>query len=391
MTAKTHWPRVWIAYLGGCISAFHIGKVVAALPLLIDNLGLTLTEAGWLLSLFTLISAVVGALLGMLADRLGPARLAVTGLCIAALGTWAGSLGNSFSWLIAFRMVEGLGFILTIVCCPSLISRSVVDRDRPLAMGLWGSFIPVGVSSSMFVTPLILDLHGWRGVWIDIGLLNLFWAFLIFMVFVRREKLSEHKAPQIADLIGPVKKLSTLMLVLGFACYSALYQAVTALLPTMLVSDYNMLLANAAYLGAFVVMVNMVGNIGSGWLIGRGLQPWLLQVVAIFTMGVSACFIFLPFTEPLVKMMFGVLFSVFGGLFPGTAFVLAARFSVTPAHVALMVGLLLQGSGFGQMIGPLITTAVVDASGTWEAALPGFVIVTLIGLGSVMMMKKSVG
>ena len=388
LTTVTSWPRVWVAYLAGCIGASHIGKVVAALPLLIEELDLSLSEAGWLLSLFTLVSACVGVLLGLLADRFGPARLAVAGLVITALGSYASSMGDSFSWLIVFRLVEGLGFILTIVCCPALISRSVADKDRPLAMGLWGSFIPVGVSLSMLATPLIIDLQGWRGVWIDIGALNLFWAFLVLLVFVRGNRVSEHVMPAIGELIAPIKRTGPLMLVLGFCCYSALYQAVTALLPTMLVSDYAMSLANAAYLGAFVVMANMVGNIGAGWLVGRGAAPWLLQVIAFVAMGFSASLMFAPFTEPLVKMLFGIVFSVCGGMFPGSAFVLAARFSATPALVAMMVGLLLQGSGLGQMIGPLVTTAVVDASGYWAFSIPGFIVVTLIGLACSMVIKR---
>ena len=388
MNVTTQWGKVWVAYLAGCIGAAHIGKVVAALPLLIEELDLSLSEAGWLLSLFTLVSAGVGVFLGMLADRFGAARLAVVGLVITALGSYASSIGETFPWMIAFRLVEGLGFILTIVCCPALISRSVADKDRPLAMGLWGSFIPVGVSVSMLATPLIVDLQGWRGVWIDIGALNLFWAGLVLIVFVRGKQVTNHVMPAISELVAPIKRRGPLMLVLGFACYSALYQAVTALLPTMLVSDYDMLLANAAYLGAFVVMANMVGNIGAGWLVGRGAAPWLLQMIAFVAMGTSASLMFAPFTEPVMKMLFGLVFSVCGGMFPGTAFVLAARFSATPALVAMMVGLLLQGSGFGQMIGPLLTTAVVDASGHWAYSIPGFIVVTLVGLVCVLVIKR---
>ena len=376
----TNWPRVWVAYLGGCLAAFHIGKVVASLPLLITDLGLSLSEAGWLVSLFTLISAFAGALMGMLADRFGPVKLAASGLCIAALGSFFGATADSFSLIMLSRLVEGLGFILTIVSCPSLISAAVTDRDRPLAMGLWGSFLPVGASLSMLAAPVAVDWHGWRGLWTDVGVINLLWAALITIFFLRTAKNSRAEAPAVKELLAPVKRLGPVMLLTGFACYSAIYQSVTALLPTMLVTDYELLLSSAASLGSLVVMANVIGNVGAGWLIGRGVKPWILLVVAFSVMGVCASLIFASFTAAAVKIILGLLFSACGGMFPGTAFVLAARFAATPAHVALMAGLLLQGSGLGQTLGPLLTTAAVDNSDNWSAAVPGFVLLALLGL-----------
>ena len=76
-------------------------------------------------------------------------------------------------------------------------------------------------------------------------------------------------------------------------------------------------------------------------------------------------------------------------MFPGTAFVLAARLAVTPAHVAMMAGLLLQGSGLDKQLGPLLTSATVDANVTnWSAAIPGFVSVALIGLCCALILRQ---
>ncbi len=387
----SNWLRVWVAYLGGCLAAFHIGKVVASLPLLISDLGLSLSEAGWLVSLFTLISAFAGSLMGMLADRFGPAKLAVCGLIVAALGSFFGATADSFSLIILSRLIEGLGFILTIVACPSLISGSVTDRDRPLAMGLWGSFLPVGASLSMLATPVAIEWQGWRGLWADIGFLNLLWAALIVTFFLRSEKSGKADTPALKELLAPVKRLGPAMLLTGFACYSALYQSVTALLPTMLVTDYELVLSSAASLGSLVVMANVIGNVGAGWLIGRGVKPWILLVIAFSMMGVCASLIFASFTAPPTKIVLGLLFSACGGMFPGTAFVLAARLAASPAHVALMAGLLLQGSGLGQTLGPLLTTAAVDNSNNWAAAVPGFVLLAVLGLFCAFVLRYQSG
>ena len=173
---ETHWPRVWIAFLAGCIAAFQIGKTFASLTLIIDELSLSLVQAGLILSLFSLIAAIAGAGFGLLSDRIGHLRMAITGLAISATGSFAGALVSNIEFLLLSRLLEGFGFILTIVALPSLISRSTGERDRPLAMGLWGAFMPAGIGLSMIITPVLVDWHGWRGLWNDVGIMLLIWG-----------------------------------------------------------------------------------------------------------------------------------------------------------------------------------------------------------------------
>jgi len=77
-----------------------------------------------------------------------------------------------------------------------------------------------------------------------------------------------------------------LMVVAGFVCYSSLYQSLTAFLPTMLATEYDVSVARSAHLGALVVIANVAGNVGAGWLIGRGAIPWKLLTLSFVAMGV---------------------------------------------------------------------------------------------------------
>ncbi len=330
---ETHWPRVWIAFLAGCIGAFQIGKTFAALALIIDELGLSLVQAGLVLSLFSLIAAFAGAGFGLLSDRVGHLCMALTGLLVSAGGAFLGATAPGIEVLLLSRLIEGLGFILAIVALPSLISRSTTDRSRPLAMGLWGAFMPAGIGISMLITPPLLELHGWRGLWNDVGFIMLLWCAVLFIAF-----RSTANKPGIrlstSDFIANVLRLGPLLVVAGFVCYSSLYQSLTAFLPTILVTDYSVPLAQAARFGALVVVGNVIGNVSAGWLIGRGFAPWKLLIVSFIAMGLCATLVFASSSDPLVKTIAGFLFSAFGGLFPGTAFVLAARYSIHPSHMA---------------------------------------------------------
>jgi MFS family permease len=272
---ETHWPRVWIAFFAGCIGAFQIGKTFASLALIIDEFALSLVQAGLVLSLFSLIAAFAGAGFGLLSDRIGHLHMALTGLLVSAGGAFLGATSSGIEVLLLSRLVEGLGFILAIVALPSLISQSATDRSRPLAMGLWGAFMPAGIGISMIITPTLMEWHGWRGLWNDVGFIILLCCVILFFAFRgTTSKPAVHISTR--AFIANVLRLGPLLVVAGFVCYSSLYQSLTAFLPTILVTDYSVPLAQAARFGALVVVGNVIGNVSAGWLIGRGIAPWKL-------------------------------------------------------------------------------------------------------------------
>ena len=243
-TEPSNWLKIWIAFIAGCIAAFQIGKTAASLALIIDELGLSLFEAGMIVSLFTLVGALLGAGFGLVSDRVGHLRTALAGLAISAAGSLLGAEAANFNWLLVTRLLEGFGFILAIVALPSLISRSASAADRPLAMGLWGAFMPAGIGASMLITPALVAWHGWRGLWVDVGIVMLLWCALLAFVF-RDDRGSHAESPAIADIVANALRAGPLLLVGGFSCYSALYQPVTAFFPTLLITDRGLALGSA--------------------------------------------------------------------------------------------------------------------------------------------------
>jgi CP family cyanate transporter-like MFS transporter len=217
----------------------------------------------------------------------------------------------------------------------------------------------------------------------------LVWAAILYLGF-RRSPAVPGTQLNVAGFMASVLRLGPLLVVTGFVCYSSLYQSLTAFLPTMLVTDYGVSLAQAARFGALVVVGNIIGNIGAGWLIGRGYLPWKLLTLSFIAMGLCATLVFAGFSQPPLKVIAGFLFSAFGGIFPGTAFVLAARYSPSPSQMALMAGFMLQGAGIGQTIGPLMVGSVVEFAHDWDYA--NLVVMAMAGIGltcALLLRKRS--
>ena len=106
-------------------------------------------------------------------------------------------------------------------------------------------------------------------------------------------------------------------------------------------------------------------------------------------MGLCAAIVFAGFSNPPLKTLAGFLFSAFGGMFPGTAFVLAARFALKPSHMALMAGLMLQGAGIGQTVGPLMVSSTVEILGSWDYANLIVGVMALIGLVCALLLRRN--
>jgi hypothetical protein len=215
----------------------------------------------------------------------------------------------------------------------------------------------------------------------------LLWAVVLYLGF-RHASTPPGLQLKVREIVASVLRVAPMLVVAGFVCYSSLYQSLTAFLPTMLVTGYDVPLAHAARFGALVVVGNIIGNVGAGWLIGRGFLPWKLLTISFVAMGLCAVLVFASFTDPLLKVIAGFLFSAFGGMFPGTAFVLAARYSPSPSQMALMAGFMLQGAGLGQTLGPLMVSSAVEIANDWNYANLVVIAVASTGLGCALLLRR---
>ena len=161
---RSRWDIVGLALIAGYIVGLQVGKVPPALPLLEDELGLPRVAAGLVASSFYGVGAVFGVLGGLLTDWLGPMRLIVAGSVVMAIAGLVGGVAESGALLLGTRLVEGFGFLALTVAAPKLIHAATLAGARNFAMGIWGTYMPVGMALSMVIATLMLGSVGWRGL-----------------------------------------------------------------------------------------------------------------------------------------------------------------------------------------------------------------------------------
>ena len=313
-----------LVVLAGVAAALHVGKLAPALPVLSSELGVTLVQAGFLLSLVQLAGMALGVVAGLAADGLGLKRIMIAGLALLSLASLLGGWARDPYTLMALRAVEGAGFLLAAMPAPSLIRRLVDPSRISTMLGLWGAYMPLGTAAALLLGPLAIAVSGWPGWWwllaaVSAGMASWLWLGVpadplhapgedIVPAGWRWRLRHTLSAP------GPW------LVALTFAAYSSQWLAVIGFLPTMY-AQAGLATGLAGAATALAAAVNMIGNVASGRLLQRGARPEWLLYLGFGAMGVGT---FLAFASPwhpadpraagAVRYAGVLLFSAVGGL-----------------------------------------------------------------------------
>lgn len=363
---KTRWGQVGVAVLGGIAAALHIGKVPPALPVLRAELAMDLVAAGWLMALVSGLGALLGLLFGRLADQLTHRNAMVLGLCVLSAGSLAGALAGSSTALLASRVAESMGLILTIVAAPGLIAAATRPADMRVTLAVWGVWLPAGVAGMMLAAPPLLAGFGWRGLWVAAAVACL--AAAAALLAGARAAPRRGPSPSLLAAVRLTAAQPAAWVLAGvFVAYSMSFMSVFGFLPTMLVEDLGMDPALASVLCAVAVLGNAAGNVLSGVLARLGAPRWVLVAAPCVTLTLTALVVFtggLPFA---VRYGAALVYAVTGGLLPATIMGALPAFAPRPDLVGTISGFVMQGSNIGQFVGPPLLASVVAGHG-WSAA-----------------------
>ncbi len=396
-----------IIILAGVCAALHASKLPPAIAALQEALGISLVQAGFLLSLVQVAGMTCGIAVGLAADRLGARRSIALGLVVLALASLAGGTMRSIGGLMALRAAEGFGFLLVVLPTPGLLRSVVAPQRIARTIGWWGAYMPLGTTLALLLGPGCIESLGWRGWWWLLGAVTLVMA----AVFARAVPAAA-PAPTAAPASAWRSRLRQTLsargpwLVAGaFAAYSGQWLAVIGFLPVIAAQAG----ATAAAIGALTALAaaaNIAGNVMAGRLLQRGVTPARLMSTGFvaMTLGAAIAFAGAPVapapggaiaaeawvgvgTPAALRYAALLVFSMLGGLIPATLFSIVVRVAPSEHSVATTVGWMQQWSAFGQFAGPPLVAWVASRIGGWQftwlvtgaCSLLGLLLVRAIG------------
>jgi MFS family permease len=362
--------QAWLVVLGGVAAAVHVGKLPPALPLLQAELGLSLVQAGFLLSLVQFAGMALGLVAGLAADAIGLKRTMVAGLLLTAIASLAGGFARGAAELLALRAAEGLGFLLASMPAPGLIRRLVPAQRMSAMLGAWGAYMPFATALALLCGPPWMAWAGWPGWWWLLGAWSLAMGIVLALRLPADPPRAAAPASWRARVARTVRARGPWMAALAFGVYSAQWLSVIGFLPSIYRAA-GIAPGIAAVATALAAAVNITGNLASGRLLQRGVPAPRLLAIGFLAMGLGSVVAFADLVPmdgsgALLRFAAVLAFSAVGGVIPGTLFSLAVRVAPGEDTVSTTVGWMQQWSAFGQFGGPPLVAWVAAQAGGWQ-------------------------
>ncbi len=379
MQQKTRWGIVFLLICAGIIAAFQVGKAAIAIPALREDLDISLVFASWIVGALGALGAVVGVPAGLTFSRLPPRRMILIGLTALGVGSIAGSVAGNGTLLLITRVVEGFGFICTILSTPRMFALATEPRDTPLAFALWGCYMPAGSAIMMLAGPAFIAAFGWQGLWLFNGILPLAYAVLLALLDIPGADTAQpSQRTLLGDLREGFRTPGPALVGLAFGLYTFQYFALASLFPTLLVDRLGLSIAAAGLISAGTVLANAAGNLAAGFFLRLGTPLPVILVAGYFASGALAFGIFNDATPVAAVAILAALSLAITGLIPASIFAAAPSIGTTPALLGITLGLTTQIGVSGQLFGPTVLAAFVERYG-WSFAPVVFVAVMLAG------------
>jgi DHA1 family purine base/nucleoside efflux pump-like MFS transporter len=210
------------------------------LPTIADDLKISLSTAGQLITVFALIYAVAGPVLLVLTSKMERKKVYLASLFVFFIGNIMTYFSPTFTFVMIARVLTAASTALIVVLSLTLAAKVVSPSHRAKALGL----IYMGISSSLVMgVPLgilISNTLGWRVIFLGIAILSI-GSIVLISIFL--EKIpGENTIPlsQQIKAVGSVKigsaHLATMFMLAG---HYTLYAYFTPFLETELHLNSN--------------------------------------------------------------------------------------------------------------------------------------------------------
>jgi MFS family permease len=362
------------------------GNLATASPLLKDELGLSNSEMGVLLSAFFWSYAPLQPVAGWLAQRFDVRHVLGAGLIVWATATVLTGLATTFTELLALRILLGVGESVAYPCNSKLLAQRAPEHERGRANGLVAAGQALGPTFGTLVGGLVMARFGWRPAFIAFGLISLIWL-LPWVVVTRGGAATAGSGSTMRPLpyMTILKQRALWGSSLGSFCSFYAYYFVLAWLPLFLVKAHGFSVKEMAQIGAGVYAVHAASSAAVGWLSDRwiiaGASPNRVRKTLLVSGLVGVAVLMMACAQAGATLSIFLLAStaaLFGTQTPNI-FALSQTLG-GPRAAGQWMGVQNMIGNLAGVVAPLLTGFVLDSTGEYFWAFAIAAGVALIGI-----------
>lgn len=378
-----------------------------------EEMGLSATEIGALLSVFSLAYGIAQLPCGPLLDRKGPRLMLGLGMFFWSLFQALSGMVQNFTQFVLVRIGMGIGEAPMNPCGVKVINDwfNIKERGRP--MGIFNAASTIGVAISPPILAAMMLVMGWRGMFITIGVLGVFLAIGWYWLYRNREQLELSAVEQTYLNAGSVnarrdplsfaewrslfRNRTMWGMMLGFSGINYTAWLYLAWLPGYLQTAYQLDLKSTGMMAAIPFLFGAAGMLCNGyvtdWLVKRGIAPIKSRKVSIIAgMLCSAAFTFVvPQATTSLSAVLLIGMALFCIHFAGTSCWGLIHVAVASRMTASVGSIQNFASFICASFAPIVTGFIVDTTHSFRLALLICGCVTVLGaLAYVVLVRQPI-
>ena len=375
------------------INALDRGNFSTAAPMIKDQLHLTNSQIGVLISAFFWTYVPGHFLSGWLSERIDPYRTLALGLLVWSLATLLTGFAVGFAMLLGLRLLLGLGESAGWPASSKLLAMHVTGDRLASANAMTGAGLNLGNGIGILLGGLMIAQFGWRALFFVFGALSLLW--LVPWLRLKRPEPLFHPgsdygpAPSFRTMLGKREMWGT---ALGHFCSNYPYFLVLSWLPLYLVKQQGYSITAMAWLGGAVYLLSAIfgvigARIADRW-IAHGESPNKVRktMVLISLVVALGCMLACAFGSPSLAVAGLLTFSLANGIGAFSVFSIGQTIA-GPRCAGKWIGIQNGVAGMSGVIGPLLTGWSIDQTGNYRTAFliaAGVIVVGMVCWGLVV-------
>lgn len=170
---------------------FHIqsvGSISVSLSAIQKEFGTSLAAVQWIGLMGSIMLSSLSLGFGRAGDLFGRRSIFKTGLALYTAGAGLAALSGTFSYLLASRCVMALGLAMAAPMAGAIIASVHSHEHRGRALGLLASAIALGRTTGPTIGGIIIQLWGWRAVFLANCLFGVATCLTLFSIFTGKEE-----------------------------------------------------------------------------------------------------------------------------------------------------------------------------------------------------------
>lgn len=175
------WAILAVTYFASFIAPMAQFKIPPLASWLIPTFQMDGVTFGYLMSALAIIGVVLAFPAAFICRKIGLKAVMLLSVVCLGFGSLIGFFAATLPVLMLSRMIEGIGIGLVGVAAPTCITVWFPEQRRGLALGIWTTWVPVGLILMFNTAPSIAEVWGFRSVFLIVAIAALI-AFVLFAI-----------------------------------------------------------------------------------------------------------------------------------------------------------------------------------------------------------------